>query len=104
MDIRHEDLAQAFGDLAVDLQAKAGSADILQGIVDSAARLVPGARWAGISLVEGKTVVPKVPTSSGVAKLDELQSQLNDGPCLTALRKHHTVQVDDMRADPRWPL
>lgn len=102
--IRQEDLAQAFGDLAIELQGKAGSSDILQGIVESAARLVPGARWAGISLVEGKTVVPKVPTSPGIAELDELQSQLNDGPCLSALRKHHTVQIDDMSADPRWPM
>jgi len=103
VDTRHEDLARAFGDLAIELQAKAASSDILQGIVDSAARLVPGARWAGISLVEAKSVVAKVPTSPRIAELDELQSQLNDGPCLTALRKHHTVRIDDMRDDPRWP-
>lgn len=104
MDIRHEDLAQAFGDLAVNLQARTGSSDTLQGIVESAARIVPGARWAGISLVEGRMAVPKVPTSPLVAELDELQSEVDDGPCLTALRSHHTVQVDDMRADLRWPM
>lgn len=103
MPLRHEDLAKAFADLAAELQLKKGSTDTLQSIVQSAARIVPGARWAGISLVDGEAVVPKVPTSPTVAELDRMQSDLNDGPCLTSLRGHHTVLVDDMRTDPRWP-
>jgi putative methionine-R-sulfoxide reductase with GAF domain len=90
-------------ELAVELQATSGSADTLQAIVDSVPHIVPGARWAGISLVEGKAVVAKAPTSPAVAELDQLQSDLNDGSCLTSLRDHHTVQVDDMRTDQRWP-
>ncbi len=103
MPLRHEDLAKAFADLAVELQLRRGATDTLQAIVHSAARMVPGARWAGISLVNGKAVVPKVPTSPTVAELDQLQSEFNDGPCFTSLRGHHTVLVDDMRTDPRWP-
>jgi len=34
--------------------------------------------------------------------LDERQYELDDGPCLTALRTGQTVKVDDLRADPRW--
>ena len=34
--------------------------------------------------------------------LDERQYELDDGPCLTALRTGQTVKVDDVRADPRW--
>lgn len=101
---RHEDLAKAFGDFAVELQTSSGSDNTLQTIVQAAAHIVPGARWAGISLVQGKQVVPKAPTDPRVAALDELQSQFNDGPCLTSLRDHHTVQIDDMRSDPRWPV
>lgn len=103
MPLRHEDLAKAFADLAAQLQLKKGSTDTLQAIVHSAARIVPGARWAGVSIVDGKAVVPKVPTSPEVAELDRMQSDLSDGPCLTSLRGHHTVLVDDMRTDPRWP-
>jgi GAF domain-containing protein len=103
MPLGHKDLAEAFADLAAELQLKRGSPDTLQAIVHSAARIVPGARWAGISLVDGEAVVPKVPTSRTVAELDQMQSDLNDGPCLTSLRGHHTVLVDDMRTDPRWP-
>ena len=36
-------------------------------------------------------------------KLDALQETHNDGPCLNALREHHTVRVDDYNSDQRWP-
>jgi GAF domain-containing protein len=72
-------------------------------IVEAAPKVVPGARWAGISLVQGTKIVSEVPTSRAVAELDQLQSDLNQGPCLTALREYHTVHIDDMRTDTRWP-
>lgn len=101
-DSRHR-LAHTLGDLAVHMQAQQDSADILRTIVDAAAGIVPGARWAGISLIEGRRVVAVVPTDPIVAKLDELQTELGDGPCITALRDHHTIHIDDMSSDPRWP-
>jgi GAF domain-containing protein len=101
-DIHHR-LARSLGDLAVDMQAQTGSTDTLRTIVDAAAHIVPGARWAGISRIQGRRVVAEVPTDPIVAKLDDLQSELGDGPCLTALRDHHTVHIADMTADRRWP-
>ena len=98
-----ESLAEVFGDLAVEMQAQKGSTDTLQSIVEAAPKVVPGARWAGISLVEGTKIVSEVPTSRSVAELDQLQSDLNQGPCLTALREYHTVHIDDMRTETRWP-
>ena len=96
-------LAQTLGNLAVEMQAQAGDQDTLHTIVNAAAEIVPGARWAGISLIEGKRVVAKVPTDPIVTTLYELQSELGDGPCLTVLREHLTVRIDDMGADTRWP-
>jgi GAF domain-containing protein len=48
--------------------------------------------------------VPFTVASSGdkAHVLDERQYELDDGPCLTALRTGHTVKVDNLRADPRW--
>jgi GAF domain-containing protein len=98
-----ESLAEVFGDLAVEMQAQKGGSDTLQSIVEAAPKVVPGARWAGISLVQGTKIVSEVPTSRSVAELDQLQSDLNQGPCLTALREYHTVHIDDMRTETRWP-
>lgn len=99
----HEQLAKFFGNLAVEMQAQARSADTLRSIVAAAARIVPGARWAGISLIQGRRVVSEVPTGPVVAELDQLQVDLNEGPCLSALREHHTVHIEDMSTESRWP-
>lgn len=101
-DIRRQ-LAQTLGDLAVEMQAQRSTADTLRVIVEGAAHVVPGARWAGVSMIEGRKVVAKVPTDPIVAKLDDLQTELGEGPCITALRDHHTVLIADMSAETRWP-
>lgn len=101
-DIGHP-LAHTLGDLAIQMQAQKDTAETLRAIVEAAAHIVPGARWAGISLIQGRKVEAKVPTDPIVAKLDELQSELGDGPGLTALREHHTVHIDVMSTDTRWP-
>lgn len=85
------------------MQAQQGSEATLRAIVEAAARVVPGARWAGISLIRGREIVAEVPTDPIVAKLDELQSELGEGPSLTALREHHTVHIEDMSTETRWP-
>ncbi|HEY2503058.1 MAG TPA: GAF and ANTAR domain-containing protein [Mycobacterium sp.] len=103
VDQPHERLAQVFGDLAVELQDLKATSDILQSIVEAARGIVPGTRWAGISLIPGKKVVPQVVSGRFVAELDQLQADFDEGPCLTTLREHHSVHIDDMRAETRWP-
>lgn len=107
VDMAHDDhadeLVRVFGDLAVTLEEQSDAEATLQAIVHSSVDLVPGARWAGISMIEGRRVLPRVPTDPLVADLDQLQTTLDEGPCLDALREHHTVQIDDMTTDTRWP-
>ena len=72
-------LTQVFGDLAVQMQAQRGASDTLKSIVEAAAQIVPGARWAGISMIRGKQVVAEVPPAAK-SELDQLQSDTGDGP------------------------
>ncbi|MCV7177380.1 GAF and ANTAR domain-containing protein [Mycolicibacterium sphagni] len=97
------ELARTLGDLAVRMQAQKGTGETLHTIVEAAADIVPGARWVGISLIQGRKVLAKAPTDPIAAKLDELQNELGDGPCLTALRDHQTVHIEDMSTEDRWP-
>jgi GAF domain-containing protein len=96
-------LAQVLGNLAVELQSKRDWESTLQTIVEGAVAVVPGARWAGISLIHGRSVEARVPSDPLVAELDTLQSDLDDGPCMDALRTHRTVLIDDMSSESRWP-
>ncbi|MGW0163501.1 GAF and ANTAR domain-containing protein [Mycobacterium sp. NPDC003323] len=103
MDVRGSDLAQVLGDLAITMQNQGDTESTLESVVKGAVDIVPGTKWAGISLIEGRTVEPRAPSDPVVAKLDILQGELNEGPCLSALREHHTVLIDDMAAETRWP-
>jgi GAF domain-containing protein len=38
-----------------------------------------------------------------VERADELQYELDEGPCLAATAGRTLVRVDDLSADPRWP-
>jgi GAF domain-containing protein len=96
-------LAETLGNLAIEMQAQDSGTDTLHSIVNGAARIVPGVRWAGISMIEDGRVTPKVPSDPIVAKLDDLQTELGDGPSFSALRQQHTVVIDDMCTDERWP-
>lgn len=101
-NVIRQDLAHVLGNLAVDMQGRSDSESTLQAIVDGAVAVVPGTRWAGISLIEGQNVTPRMPSHPLVADLDSLQARLNEGPCLTATRAHQTVHIADMTSETRW--
>lgn len=96
-------VAESMARLAESLHAEPDQERTLSGIVSQAVAMVPGAEMAGISLVQRKAITPKVPTDSLVEKLDHLQSQLGEGPCLQAIDLGGIVQIDDMASETRWP-
>jgi transcriptional regulator with GAF, ATPase, and Fis domain len=98
-----DNLSQVFGALAVHLQSEADAEATLQAIVKSAGAIVPGARWAGVSMISKNEVDSRAPSDLLVAELDSVQCELNDGPCLDALRNQRTVRIDDMATETRWP-
>lgn len=97
------DISQILGDLAVELESESDTESTLRSITRAAVTLVPGARWAGISFTEGRRVEARAATDRLVAEVDGLQTKLDEGPCLSALRDAHTVTIDDMATDSRWP-
>ena len=103
MSDRGDDVVRALGDLALTMQDQPGTASTLDAVVTGAVAIVPGARWAGVSLIDGRQVTPMAPSDPVVAELDLLQTELDEGPCLSSLREHHTVLIDDMATETRWP-
>ena len=102
-DQSRQRMAQILAELAMDFQDQEDTESTLRSIVEGAAAVVPGTRWAGISLIEGREVLPRAPSDPLVARLDGLQSSTDEGPCLSALRDHRTVLIADMAAETRWP-
>lgn len=101
---QQDTLAQRMSELALRLQDEDDRETTLRAIVNAAVDMVTGVDWAGISLIRDRKITAEAPTHDLVAELDQLQSDLGEGPCVSAIREHHTVRVPDLaQADPRWP-
>jgi GAF domain-containing protein len=78
--------------------------DLVSRVVSECVRLVPAARHAGVIVTNPVKNLHTVFASDAVPRrLDELQMQLDTGPCLTAARKQIVVRMHRIAADTRWP-
>jgi transcriptional regulator with GAF, ATPase, and Fis domain len=97
-------LADQLGELARSLQANRDTEELLDEVVRAAVRLIPGADEASISVVTDKRAVSsRLPTGELPVRVDALQEETGQGPCLDAMYEQHTVRVADMAHEQRWP-
>jgi GAF domain-containing protein len=98
------DLQRTLVELVGLLPADESYEQTLQRIVDLAQQTVPGCDTASVTLLtpgptSGRTVV----RTDGLAeRIDEYQYRQDDGPCLTAARSKHVVEVLSMKTEERW--
>ena len=99
-----DQLAQQLSEIARHLQQEDTLQDTLMGIARAAVDNVPGAQFAGISVVQAhhKVSTPAW-TDEVVRACDRAQYETGQGPCLDAVYEQQTVQLLDMRAEQRWP-
>lgn len=80
------------------------AAKVLDELTVTAVEYVPGAEYAGITVTDGRG---RIDTASAIGRfpglLDVIQERHHEGPCLQAIRGHHTVRVDDLNTEARWP-
>ena len=97
------DVAQALRDVARSLEAEPDLQHVLEAIVASATATVPGAEQAGVSIREGKRLQTVASTSDLTKRINNIEHELDEGPCLQALLDHRSYRIDDMSTDTRWP-
>jgi len=102
---RHNDVIVRLTALIGDLQR--GGSKLHEGLgelVHRAAQHVPGAQYAGMTVVSRtKGISTAAATSVYASLLDEIQQRHQEGPCAWAAVRHHTVHIDDLENDKRWP-
>lgn len=96
-------LAQKLGDFAIGMQSLTSSEAVLNAIVGAAVPIVPGASWAGVSLVTKRRVEPAAATDDIVARLDALQTSLREGPALSVLDERRPIVVNNLAVAEKWP-
>ncbi|OBJ53158.1 GAF and ANTAR domain-containing protein [Mycobacterium sp. 1423905.2] len=76
----------------------------LDEITETAVKSVPGALHAGVTLTQRRRVLETPSATDDFAVLiDQIQGHLGEGPCLSAAWQHHTIHIDDLGAEQRWP-
>lgn len=97
------DVAQALSDVARSLEAEPDLPHVVEGIVAAVTETVPGAEAAGVSLREGGILRTVAATGDLVERLNAIEHELDEGPCVQAVLEHRSYRVDDMSTDIRWP-
>lgn len=97
-------LAETFGHVARLLAAHEGVEATLQQIVDLAVSTLDSCEHAGVSYIVKRHVTS--PASSGPVPraLDQIQTEVDQGPCLDAIREDDVFTTGDLRSERRWPL
>jgi hypothetical protein len=99
---REAELAQAFADIARQLQAQDGREQTWEKIVQMAGTLLPVFEHAAISLVHRDGRIDTVASSDDVGGIvDRVQYETGQGPSLSAIRKDPVYLTGDLAAERR---
>jgi GAF domain-containing protein len=98
------ELAEQLGLLVRSLEAEDDTGAVLDEVVAAAVDIIPGVEAASISLVVARRrVTSEHRTSDLPERVDAIQTETGEGPCLDAAYEHDTVRVPDLRHEQRWP-
>ena len=97
-------LAASMESVAYSLDDPVNVDELLYLICLAAVDAVPGAEYAGITVADrdGRLETAGA-THPVVQRLDALQYEFNEGPCVDAVRGRWQARSDDLRYDVRWP-
>ena len=99
-----EGLAAAFADIARQLQAEHTPEETQNRVTRAALSTVRGCDHAAISILRRRSGVHTVAATDDVAtRVDAIQYDTGQGPCLDAIAGHEVYLIDDLLTDDRWP-
>ncbi|MGV8968174.1 MAG: GAF and ANTAR domain-containing protein [Cellulomonas sp.] len=84
------------------LLATAGIEEFLQQLTDVAVVAIGGGISIGITVARDGHPITVSSSDAYAARFDEVQYGHDDGPCLTAMRAHKVVLIDDLATDDRF--
>lgn len=95
--------AEAFAEVARNLLAEADVQHTLQRIVDMAVETIEGCDHAGISFLKGRKGFTPAASDDVPPLVDAIQYEVDEGPCLSAIRDHEVFRTGDLSREIRWP-
>ena len=78
--------------------------EVLRDVTSAARELIPGVDLAGVLLVgKGESFETRAPTTDLMYELDEIQMEMQEGPCIEAALDEVVVRTVDFAHEQRWP-
>ena len=100
----HDDFRDELANAAREMQEDSSPQEAMDRAVVVATNIIPGCDAAGVCVVyRGDRIDTHATSTDELRQVDALQHELDEGPCLEALREDHTVVSNDLTTDPRWP-
>lgn len=97
-------LLREFAAMALELASQPSVQDTLDAIVKHALSSIDGTEDAAIITGVGSDHFRTVAATSTLpARVDAIQHETQQGPCVDALTEHRLFRSDDLGLDPRWP-
>ena len=99
-----EDLAETFAAIARQLEAEDDLEKTRIRITQAAVDTMEGCDHAAISLITRKGAISTVASTSEVPeRVDAIQYQVKQGPCVDTITEQETYQTRDLAQEHRWP-
>jgi len=98
------DRPPADGDASVAVHAVESFFDDLANMAAAALSTPDCDVVCGITIERGEAQTTVASSSARASLLDEIQYELDRGPCLHALRTNEVVHIPDMEQDASWPM
>jgi putative methionine-R-sulfoxide reductase with GAF domain len=96
--------AEQFAKIARELSAEPTVAATLKRIVDFAAETIDGCDGAGVLLVDRRQIVVGAWSNDLVHRVEEMEYELGEGPCLDAIWEQRVFESADLRDHlSQWP-
>src|SRR4051795_7971637 len=99
---RH-DFDRQLAEAARAMAGERGTTATLDRAVQMATELVAHCDLAAVSLVHPHGIDTPAASHESLRRVDELQYELREGPCLDALKQVDVMTVTNLAEDPRWP-
>src|SRR3954447_3819456 len=97
------DFNRLLADAARDLAEEPSTLTSLERAVALCADVVEHCDMAGVSVIEGGAIRTMAATDDVVRKVDQLQLELREGPCFSALQQEESIYSSDLAREERWP-
>lgn len=99
----NQDQARLLAELARELQHVPGEVSTAQAVAERALDFLPGADWVSLTVRRRRSFITLAATSEESRAADQLQYDLDEGPCVDAVREVEWFRSGDVGSDPRWP-